>query len=173
MVSARVILPVGCAGSGKSTYVRKEFPLGLVISADQYFEDLASRSGLAFELVWDLRLLGTAHSLCQQRYAEALGEGQRLVIVDNTNVRAADRQRFVKKGLDHGYEVEIHVLSPWRYGEPSLSPEQEVSYVALCHGRNIHGVPLEVIAQQFSRLELPSGVYRPGKPAQFLRPLPK
>jgi hypothetical protein len=45
------------------------------------------------------------------------------------------------------------------------------AYVSLCHRRNIHGVPLDVIDQQFSKLDLPSGVYGVGKPPPFLRPL--
>ena len=94
-----------------------------------------------------------------------------LIVVDNTNVRAADRQRFVKKGLEHGYEVEIHVLSPWRWNVAPPSPEEVADYVSLCHGRNVHGVPLDVIDQQFGKMDLPSGVYGVGKSSPFLRPL--
>lgn len=170
-MTARVILLAGCAGSGKSTYVRRAFPMALVVSADHYFDDMAVRTGRTFQDVWDLRLLGVAHSLCQDRFREALGAGQPLVVVDNTNVRATDRQRFVKKALEHGYEVEIHVLNPWEYGGPPPSPEQVASYLSECHRRNVHGVPLEVIAQQFSKLDLPSGVFQAGRPPQFLQPL--
>jgi len=169
-MTSRVILMVGCAGSGKSTYVRHHFPDASIVSADHYFEDLASDSGESFSEVWDLRSLGTAHRVCQQNFVEAIAAGDPIVVVDNTNVSASDRQRFVKKSTEHGYEVEIHVLSLWLYGAPQPSSEQEASYVSHCHGRNIHGVPLDVIANQFRRLDLPSGVYRAGKPPEFIRP---
>jgi len=170
-MSSKVIILAGCAGSGKSTYVGQHFPEALVVSADHYFEELASRTGRGFEAVWDLRLLGSAHSLCQQGFSEALAAGHPLVVVDNTNVRATDRQRFVKLSLEHGYEVEIHVLSPWRQNAALPSPEDVDAYVSLCHGRNVHGVPLDVIAQQFGKLDLPTGVYGVGKPSPYLRPL--
>jgi len=169
-MAPRLILLVGCAGSGKSTYVRKHFPKALVVNADHYFEDLARRLKKPFKEVWDLRSLGTAHSLCLQKFMAAITVGKPIVVVDNTNVKASDRQRFAKQGLEYGYEVEIHVLSPWLHGEPDLSSDQVQDYVKLCYERNVHGVPLDVIEQQFSRLDLPSGVYRAGKPPEFIRP---
>jgi tRNA uridine 5-carbamoylmethylation protein Kti12 len=171
-MASRVILLVGCAGSGKSTYVQQQFPDALVVSADHYFEDLAMRSKNSFEEVWDLRKQGTAHSMCQRRFIDAIFAEHHIVIVDNTNVRPADRQRYVKKALEYGCETELHVLSPWMHGDQPLSPEQILRYVRLCHERNVHGVPLEVVEQQFSKLDLPSGIYLAGKPVQFLRPLP-
>ena len=167
----RIIVLAGCTGSGKTTYARQQFTNALVVSADHYFEDLAARSGKTYREVWDPSLLGTAHDLCRQSFAEAVKAGHPIVIVDNTNVRATDRQRFVNVGLEHGYEVEIHVLSPWLHGTPPLSHEQVAIYLRRCHQRNVHGVPLEAIAKHFHSLDLPSGVYRAGKPAQFLRPL--
>ena len=59
-MASRLIILAGCAGSGKSTYVRRQFPEALVVSADHYFEELALRTGRGFEAVWDLRLLGPA-----------------------------------------------------------------------------------------------------------------
>jgi predicted kinase len=172
-MTGRLIIIAGCAGSGKSTYAGHQFPGALVVSADHYFESLAARSGKTYREVWDLYLLGTAHSLCQEKFAEAIAANHPVVIVDNINVRASDRQRFVKVGLEHKYEVEIHVLSPLRPGADLPSPEEVAAYVNLCHGRNVHGVPRDVIAQQLRKLDLPSGVYGVGKPSPYLRPLDK
>lgn len=170
--ATRVILLVGCSGSGKSTYAKEQFPEALVVSADHYFEELAASTEQTFEDVWDLWQLGTAHSECQQRFLEAISEGAPLVIVDNTNVRASDRQRYIKKASTFGLEVELHVLSAWHFGKAALTERQITRYVNQCHKRNAHGVPREVVAQQFGRLELPSGIFLAGKPAQFLCPLP-
>lgn len=171
-MATRVILLVGCSGSGKSTYAREQFPCALVVSADHYFESLAADNHQSFEDVWNLYELGTAHSQCERSFMEALSVDAPLVIVDNTNVRPSDRQRYVKKALGFGSEAELHVFSPWLHGDTVPTPDQIQSYVERCHERNAHGVPLEVVAQQFDRLDLPSGIYRAGKPAQFLRPLP-
>ncbi len=171
-MASRVILLVGCSGSGKSTYAREHFPEAVIVSADHYFEELATATSQSFEDVWDLWRLGAAHSQCQQRFLEAITNNAPIVVVDNTNVRATDRQRYIKKASTFGLEVELHVLSAWHYGKAALTGRQITRYVNLCHKRNAHGVPREVVAQQFERLELPSGIYLAGKPAQFLRPLP-
>ena len=169
---SRVILLVGCSGSGKSTYARGQFPEAVVVSADHYFDEMAAAMNQTFEDVWDLWQLGAAHSQCQQRFLEALSKGAPIVVVDNTNVRASDRQRYIKKALGLGIETELHVFSPWIYGKPALSQSMITRYVGKCHKRNTHGVPRDVVAQQFSRLDMPSGVYLAGKPAQFIRSLP-
>lgn len=46
---SRVILLVGCSGSGKSTYVQDQFPEAVVVSADHYFEELATATKQSFE----------------------------------------------------------------------------------------------------------------------------
>jgi len=172
-MASRIILLVGCAGSGKSTYARKQFPDAMVVSADHHFEALAKRSRKSYVEVWDLKEQGIAHSLCQQHFMDAIAADHPIVIVDNTNVRSADRQRYVKMGLEFGCETEFHVFSPRIFGEPPPSSENILTYVRLCYDRQFHGVPLEIIAQQFSRLDLPSGIYLAGKPAQYLRPIPE
>ena len=172
-MASRVILLVGCSGSGKSTYAHGHFPDALVVSADHYFEELAASTNQSFEEVWNLWQLGSAHSLCQQRFLNAISKKVPIVIVDNTNVRRADRQRYIKMAKDLGGETELHVFSPWIHGEPPPSPKKIKAYVKLCHGRNTHGVPLEIVEQQFGHMEMPSGIFAPGKPPLFLGPLPK
>lgn len=170
-MAPRVTILVGCAGSGKSTYARQEFPKALVVSADHYFERLAKRTRQAYEDVFDTWQLRSAHSECQERFVKAIAAERRTVIVDNTNVRKADRQRYIKIATDHGCETELHVFSPWIHGEPALSQDQIDSYVALCHRRTTHCVPWDTVFQQFGKLDLPSGIYLAGKPPEFLRPL--
>ena len=170
-MAGRLIVLAGCSGSGKSTYAREVFPEALVVSADHFFEGMAARSGGTYQEVWALALQGAAHALCREHFLEAIRAGQPLVLVDNANVRASDRQRFAKMGLAHRYDVEFHVLGPWLQGTPPPTPEAAAAYVNLCHGRNVHGVPRAAIVQQFNNLDLPSGVYGAGHPAPFLRPL--
>jgi|GEM_PF-741396 len=172
-MASRVVLLVGCSGSGKSTYAQRHFPGAVVVSADHYFEELAESTKQSFKEVWNLWQLGSAHSLCQQRFINSILKKVPIVIVDNTNVRRADRQRYIKMAAEHGCDIELHVFSPWIQDEPIPTLKSIRSYVKLCHGRNTHGVPLDVVAQQFGHLDMPSGIYSPGKPPQYLRPLPK
>lgn len=171
-MASRVILLVGCSGSGKSTYALNQFPVAVVVSADHYFEELATSTKKSFEEVWSLWELGTAHSQCQQRFMNAISKKAPTVIVDNTNVRRADRQRYIKMAAELGCETEMHVFSPWIHGDPAPSPKKIKDYVKLCHGRSTHGVPIDIVGQQFGDLDMPSGIYSPGKPHQYLRPLP-
>lgn len=92
--------------------------------------------------------------------------------MDNTNVRGVDQRRYTKMAKALGCGTELHVFSPWLHGDPAPSPKEFLSYVRLCHRRSLHGVPLEIVAKQFSELELPSGVYLAGKPPQYIRPMP-
>lgn len=172
-MTSRVVLLVGCSGSGKSTYAQSQFPKALVVSADHYFENLATISGKAFEDVWNFWELGAAHRQCLQRFLNAISENYPVVIVDNTNVRMADRQRYIKKATELGCETELHVFSPWLHGEPPPTQKQIRSYVKLCQQRNVHGVKLETVDQQFYNLDLPSGIYSPGKSPNYLRPMTK
>ena len=169
LMASRVILLVGCSGSGKSTYVRRHFAEALVISADQYFENKARSTGQTYGEVWSLQDLGAAHSQCQQCFLEAIEGEVPIVVVDNTNVRPSDRQRYVRLARAFGVETELHVLGPWIYGTPAPTQEEYGAYIDLCHRRNVHEVPREVIGQQIDRLDLPAGVYQAEKPPRFLR----
>lgn len=171
-MALRVILLVGCAGSGKSTYARQQFPCAPIVSADHYFERMAVRCNQTYRQVFDVRGLRVAHAQCEEAFLSYLERDTPLVIVDNTNVRGVDQRRYAKRAKALGYETELHVFSPWVHERPSLTPEDIRRYVYLCHGRNIHGVPLDIVSKQFSQVDLPSGIYLAGKPPQFLRSMP-
>lgn len=169
---SRVILLVGCAGSGKSTYARSHFLGAKIVSSDHFFERMAIATNRTYRQVFDVQLLRDSHKQCELEFQVALEKGTPLVIVDNTNVHPADRQRYIKSAAGLGCETELHVFSPWIYGTPCLSPRQIQDYVDLCHGRSTHAVPFETVAQQFSKLDLASGIYLAGKPPEYLFPMP-
>ena len=170
-MASRVVLLVGCAGSGKSTYARDHFAESLVISADQFFENKARSTGHYYREVWTLQGLRAAHSQCQQCFREAIEGEVPIVVVDNTNVRSTDRQHYVRLASAFGIETELHVFGPWVFGTPAPTKEQYGAYIDLCYARNVHGVPREVIGHQIDRLDLPAGIYQAERPPRFLRPL--
>ena len=172
-MTSRVILLVGCAGSGKSTYARQQYPGAPIVSADQYFECMAERFKRTYRQVFDVRQLRDAHSQCEEEFLSAIARNAPFVIVDNTNVRGVDQRRYANKAKALGCETELHVFSLWLHGDPVPSQSDILGYVRLCHGRSLHGVPLDVVDEQFGQVELPSGIYLAGKPPQYLRPLPQ
>ena len=171
-MTSRVILLVGCSGSGKSTYARQQFPGAPIVSADHHFERMAERFKRTYDQVFDVMQLRDAHSQCEEEFLAAIARNAPIVVVDNTNVRGVDQRRYAKKAKALGCETELHVFSPWLHGDQAPSQDEIFSYVRLCHGRSVHGVPLEVVGKQFSQLELPSGIYLAVKPPQFLYPMP-
>ena len=168
----RVILLVGCSGSGKSTYVRQHFPKAAVVSADDYFEALAKRRHSTYPEVFDAWQLGAAHQECRRRFQKALAGRRRVVVVDNTNALPKSRNPYLKDAAAAGSRVEIHVLGPRAHGQPPPGPKAVKAYLDACHARNAHGVPREVIEKQFRDMEdWPSGIYLPGKPPLYQGPL--
>ncbi len=122
----RVILLRGAPGSGKSTYVKKNFPDAFVCSADHYFE----RSGV-YE--FDPTKLGFAHGYCKHNFLQALIEGEPVVIVDNTNLRRREFAYYAKTAKEYGYKVYQKILR----GEYA----------------NTHGVPPHKVEQMRTRLQ--------------------
>lgn len=98
---------------------------GQVCSADHYFigEDGVYR--------FDRTKLGTAHLICQDKYAQALIAGVNVVIVDNTNIRRHDFKYYKDLALAKGYEFfEVAV------GDHSVDDSMK---------RNQHAVPRETL----------------------------
>ena len=71
--------------------------LGEVFSTDSYFLDGAGRYR------FNPGLLGEAHSSNQARVAEAVGRGERLVVVDNTNTCSWEMKPYITLAVNNGY----------------------------------------------------------------------
>lgn len=131
-MSKRVIIMRGIPGSGKSTYVRNRFPGALVCSADHYFE----QSG---EYKFDASKLSEAHSACLRRFVRAVAHyGSLLVVVDNTNISAAEIAPYFQLAQAYGYEVTIYTVEC----QPAVAAK-----------RNVHGVPEATIERMAKSLK--------------------
>ncbi len=141
----KVKILCGISGSGKSTYISKNFPNAVVCSADHYF----IKNG---EYNFNSVKLGEAHAECLRKYVSALqtialeldDNGLRLnfceekiVVVDNTNTSIAEVAPYVALANAYGHDCEVIIL-------------QEDPVVA-CR-RNQHAVPLKSVMGQFDRL---------------------
>lgn len=141
----KMIIMIGCPGSGKSTYALKEkknyeedFKVNATIcSTDDYFMDNGKYN-------FDISKLGLYHKNNQDRVKELCESGHNVIIVDNTNTTFKEQEPYVKHAIDNEYEVEfIRVYNEW-----SDIPEA-------CFEKNSHGVPLDTIKAMLDRMVIP------------------
>lgn len=129
-----VYILIGPSGSGKSTWSRafvakfdESFNIG-ICSADNYFID--PETGI---YKFDGRKLPAAHKACQSQFHQFLSNEYDIVIVDNTNLRAKDRQVYIDTAESLGYTI-CFVKFHTRYD-------------------NVHGVPKEKVSEMSDLFE--------------------
>lgn len=123
----------GISGSGKSTYIKKNFDSSAVIcSADHFFIDSSG------DYKFDPSKLGAAHSKCKQKFKDALESGVTAIVVDNTNTMLKEMKLYVELALFFNYKVNIVRLE---------------APVDVCAKRNAHGVPSEVVQRMSDRMQ--------------------
>tara|TARA_R110002095_G_scaffold73119_1_gene62231 strand:- start:135 stop:809 length:675 start_codon:yes stop_codon:yes gene_type:complete len=116
-----LVLIRGILGSGKSTLAKAEFPSHTLVETDQFF----AQGG---EYQFDPKLIGKAHTRCQELVESALRRGES-VVVANTFFRFWELKQFI--GL--GWPVRI-VEATGRY-------------------QSIHDVPPETVQRMRDRYE--------------------
>lgn len=138
----RLVLMRGMPGAGKTTFVTQwlhtlDLAMTVVVSADTFFET----KGGVYE--FDANRLPEVHATCRAAARTALAE-KKLVIVDNTNMRARDVKDYLLMA-DH------HVLAV------DLQPRDKQS-AAVCASRSVH-TPRDAalrMYETYDRLSVPS-----------------
>jgi len=117
---------------------------GLILSADHYFSniDAGEYSGIAFSRIGDVDIqkqlkrfefdpkeIHLAHMMCRTAFRTALQGEHQYIVIDNTNIWAAEKAVYYDHASDVG-DVEIIRLNP---------------SVRTCMRRNTHDVPYSVI----------------------------
>lgn len=131
-----IMIMRGLPGSGKSTYIRENFPGAEVCSADHFFMEDG-------EYRFDPAKIGEAHGGCLRKYMKVLeahseSASAQTIVVDNTNTQAWEISPYIAIANAFGMEAEIVNFT--------VSVETAVE-------RNIHGVPEHVIRAMNERLE--------------------
>jgi len=125
----------GVSGSGKSTYaaeLAKQHRYTVICSADAYFIDEGNNYN------WNPKYLRQAHEWCYNNFRTALTKEAEYVILDNTNTRLREFEKYIR--LAKVWEYDIKVI---RF-ECSLRE---------CAKANQHKVDLETITKQYQRFE--------------------
>ena len=135
---------IGPSGSGKSTWARQfceRHPKALVVSADHYH--LVRVDG-NWVYKFDPTKSPMAHSACMNSFLWAIvhPEQHSHVIVDNTNISMWERQNYIQAAVNAGCQLEFEI---WKI--------ETIDEIKLCAQRNVHGVPIGVIADMALRLD--------------------
>ena len=142
----QVIIMQGLSGSGKSHWVNKNFPNASVVSADKFFE----QGPLEYHFMPSL--LGKAHAFCMRNFIHALGRGDSIVIVDNTNTERWEWYNYTKLAELLGYKWSVVDMYSGEDSDSGFYPIPALTNEELS-GRNRHGVPPDVIERQRERYE--------------------
>lgn len=131
-----VIILRGIPGSGKSTFVAKEYPNAIVCSADDFF----------LKRTYHFSLLNQAHDECRKKFKKALIEKKPLIAVDNTNIKIWELIPYVNMAINHDYNILIY--------------EFECS-TDIAATRNTHNVPFNTVEKMNNNFEsLPDWIRR-------------
>ena len=142
----KVIVLIGISNSGKSTYVKENYPAGKVYnvySADKWF----TKDGGSYIDNFAPSELPKAHGWCQREFTEAVqatspivhGEpSDGFIIVDNTNTTVMEMATYCTLALAYGHELELVVI----HCDPEVAISRD----------NGHGTPEGAIRAQYERL---------------------
>ena len=123
----------GVPGSGKSTLAKElAGSTGKIHNTDEYF----MKDG---QYVFDPSQLPRYHQLNFEAFKTDLISFVSPVVVDNTNTRKWEFEKYLKEAELAGYNVEVISI-------PHIDPE-------LAAKRNTHGVPEEAIKRMIDRWE--------------------
>ena len=104
----KVIIMQGVSGAGKSTYIKRNFPMAKIVSADNYF--INSETG---NYEFNGGLLGEAHAMCLRSFVEVVLSWNNevtedgFIVVDNTNCTIAEIAPYAQIALAYGHLLKI------------------------------------------------------------------
>jgi len=134
----RVLLILrGLSGSGKST-ICEFLPVDRVCSADSFFEE----DGYYY---FDQNQLGQAHQTCYQDALEGMNLNLPLIVIDNTNSRSNEYQRYLTLAEENNYQVKILEIL-------TIDREMAIKFAS----RTKHNVPPKDVLRMLSRWEMDS-----------------
>ena len=101
-----LVVLIGAAGAGKSTFAARHFPADVILSSDAFRAE-ASPSGSAADQGVTRAAFGRLHRALERRLAEG-----RLTVVDATNVELAARRALLARARSAGLPAIAIVVAP-------------------------------------------------------------
>ena len=169
------IIMRGLPGSGKSTKINallKKYggDENHIFSADNYWiKNILDRRRMGEEVPeeaeleeyrrnWSPERLAAAHKWNQDNFRAAIDMGLSPVIVDNTNVKPWDFQKYIEYADKAGYEIKFEEpTSPWwmeyrpYLRDRKLNPAKLDELAKILAERGKHGVPLSTIRRMMDK----------------------
>ena len=128
------IIMIGLPGSGKSTYAKNIIIANPDCSSSYHStDDFFMVDG---KYCWSAALLGPYHMRNVSDFKQSCEVGTNIVICDNTNLKTADRKKYIKIAEDAGYNV----MCIQMHGKVT---EEQIDLFA---ARNSHGVSRAIIS---------------------------
>lgn len=127
-----VVILRGAQGSGKSTFVEKNFKDAVVCSADHF----CINSEGVYD--WKPEKVSWTHKQCQEKFFKALTNNEKIIVVDNTNIKVKDFKYYYENAKDFNYNIRIVRISP---------PLDKII------NRNVHGVPEHIVKKAYESIE--------------------
>lgn len=112
-MTKRIIILVGPPGSGKSTWIEKEFHGEChVVSSDYWLEQIAIAEKTTYDGAF--KHIKVADRLMWEEFDKVVSEGHTPIIVDRTNMSVSSRRRFFERLRNfhkgHGYKIHAVVF---------------------------------------------------------------
>lgn len=111
----------GLPGSGKSTYVKNNYPNAEICSADHFFYKLGNG-----EYKYDATKIGEAHKECFSKFMEAISCGKETIAIDNVFTTRWEISPYIALANHFGYDHQIIKME---------------TPLAVCLSRQTHKVP--------------------------------
>lgn len=165
----------GLSGSGKSTKINallKKYggDEDHIFSADNYWiqqtldrrrkgEEVSPEDELEeYRQNWSRERLGAAHGWNIKNFQAAIDLGISPIIVDNTNAKPFDFQKYIEYADKAGYKIVFEEpSSPWwieyrpYLRDRKLNPAKLDEFAALLAAKNQHGVPQSTIRRMMDK----------------------
>ena len=162
----------GVAGSGKSHKAKQlAGSTGAIFGTDDYWEpNYVQNFNAAIANNTIQQKLSEYHQKNYERAIQAMQKGITPIVIDNTNIRKRDFERYVQAGESLGYEVRFAESDhpEWKKIRPFIPHDVEKMQQAaqFFHRNNQHGVPANAIYKMMSSFEESSL-------RQLLQPVPQ
>ena len=146
----------GLPGSGKSTMAKGIAARHIthsggqsvaICSTDSYFMEDG-------EYVFRPEKLGVNHNANQSRVHDLMNNEIEVIVVDNTNTTNKEMKPYKDAAKKYGYHVtEAFIGKEFLCVSTGTDHNKFRDYLALCHERGTHGVPMDVIEKMARRFQ--------------------